>query len=489
MSPNDAAAPDLQEEFREDFREEFNEESFFSEEPPGQPAPPAPVGEKLSVAVIALGGLAFVLCLLGTPLTGTWLGLLASFGLMSAGTVALFWFRYRDTTPGIKHNGIFFGTATYRGSIAWGLGVFLTGFYVVLYLYERFEAWGLPVLDRAIRMLDPLARALAGGPADRWFLYGFLYTLAVLVFGVRMFLKYRHNRYHLVRTASVMFFQLGFAFVIPNLLKLFKEPEFYFSYFWPLKWQYLWPGDVNSLLESPGRLGVFMVFWGAVMSLVAVPVLTYFYGKRWYCSWVCGCGGLAETLGDPWRQLSDKSTGAWKVERWLIHGVLVFITLTTLLLWINSATEGAVLGGASQTFADFYGLYIGAIFAGVIGVGFYPLMGSRVWCRFGCPQAAILGLFQRFFSRFRITTNGGQCMSCGNCSTYCEMGIDVRAYAQRSANIVRASCVGCGVCAAVCPRGVLRLENGGSRGDRFPRSDQPLQAFLNDLQGPSLHRD
>ena len=75
-------------------------------------------------------------------------------------------------------------------------------------------------------------------------------------------------------------------------------------------------------------------------------------------------------------------------------------------------------------------------------------------------MAAILGLQQRLLSRFRITTNGGQCISCGNCSTYCEMGIDVRAYAQRGENIVRSSCVGCGVCSAVCPRGVLKLENG-----------------------------
>jgi len=90
-------------------------------------------------------------------------------------------------------------------------------------------------------------------------------------------------------------------------------------------------------------------------------------------------------------------------------------------------------------------------------------MGSRVWCRFGCPMAAVLGLLQKYFSRFRITTNGGQCISCGNCSTYCEMGIDVRWYAQRGQNIVRASCVGCGMCATVCPRGVLRLENAGRK--------------------------
>jgi ferredoxin len=40
------------------------------------------------------------------------------------------------------------------------------------------------------------------------------------------------------------------------------------------------------------------------------------------------------------------------------------------------------------------------------------------------------------------------------------MGIDVKAYAQKGQDIVRASCVGCGICSAVCPRGVLRLENG-----------------------------
>ena len=78
--------------------------------------------------------------------------------------------------------------------------------------------------------------------------------------------------------------------------------------------------------------------------------------------------------------------------------------------------------------------------------------------------AAYLGLVQRFKSRFRITTNGGQCISCGNCSTYCEQGIDVRAYAQKGENIVRSSCVGCGICSAVCPRGVLKLENGPEKG-------------------------
>jgi polyferredoxin len=193
--------------------------------------------------------------------------------------------------------------------------------------------------------------------------------------------------------------------------------------------------------------------------------MVYFFGKRWYCSWVCGCGGLAETLGDPYRQLSDKSLKSWKFERWIVHSVLVFvIIMTAFTLYSYFLETEVVLGIKTQTIQDIYGFLIGAIFAGVIGTGFYPIFGNRVWCRFGCPLAAYLGIVQRFKSRFRITTNGGQCISCGNCSTYCEQGIDVRAYAQKGENIVRASCVGCGICSAVCPRGVLKLENGPEKG-------------------------
>ena len=113
----------------------------------------------------------------------------------------------------------------------------------------------------------------------------------------------------------------------------------------------------------------------------------------------------------------------------------------------------------SHSLRSVYGFFVGSIFSGVIGTGFYPLLGNRVWCRFGCPMAAILGIQQKLFSKFQITTNSVQCISCGNCSAYCEMGIDVRAYAQTAEPIKRASCVGCGICAEVCPRGVLRLEN------------------------------
>jgi ferredoxin len=460
---------------------DHDEEALGFAEPPRAEPEAVPGGVKLGAALVALGALAFVLACSGFGLGGGWPALLVTFVPMSAGALVWFAGRHAGTPAGVRNDGNVFRPVQTRGALAWMLGVAFTGFYVVLYFYEDLRARGMPgVLERPIRLLDPLAELLTGAPAGKWFLYGFLYTAAVLVFGVRMLWRWRGNRYQLARTLSVMGFQLGFAFVLPNVLRLFQQPEFYFTYFWPLKREYLFPDTLGGLWRS-GGFGQFAVFWAVVSALVAVPVLTYFVGKRWYCSWVCGCGGLAETLGDPWRQLSQKSRAAWRLERWLVHGVLVLAVVVTALLWINSARAGGLLGRWSGAFASAYGFWIGAIFSGVVGVGFYPLLGSRVWCRFGCPQAAILGLVQRLKSRFRITTNGGQCMSCGNCSTYCEMGIDVRMYAQAGANVVRAACVGCGLCAAVCPRGVLKLENGPAEG-RFEGDGDPWRTLVDSAQ-------
>ncbi len=358
---------------------------------------------------------------------------------------------------GIKNNGIYLESSTNRGFIAWLVLVYLVLFYLVLYFMPDYVVnWTY--------ILDPISKSLNGGLASQWFVYGFLYCIIMLVMATRMYIKYRHNKYQLIRTTSVLFFQIVFAFLIPEIMTSLNMPGYDFKNAFPLDYDFFFDWNLNSLLNS-GGIGIFILVWGIILTLIIVPVMVYFFGKRWYCSWVCGCGGLAETLGDPYRQHSDKSLNAWKLERWLIHFVLLFsLVMTLVTLYTYFTGTDSLLGINSQWIKDTYSFLIGAWFAGVIGTGFYPIFGNRVWCRFGCPLAAYLGFVQRFKSRFRITTNGGQCISCGNCSTYCEQGIDVRAYAQKGENIVRSSCVGCGICSAVCPRGVLKLENGPENG-------------------------
>ncbi len=491
-----------------------------------EPHPKGMSGIQLIGSASAAGGLFILVLSVFNPsylLGGREVGL--SLLLIALGVIAFSWKSFCTSPAGIKNNGIWISSWTARGLAAWCTGIIITLFYVALYWYP--QTLGLAQTGQEntglVRLFDPLSMALKGQSASQWFVYGSLYTLAILVFGVRFIWKYRHNRYQVFRTISVMFFQLGFAFLLPEFMQRLHYPYHDFKNMWPLNYYFFDEWNIKAMLSS-GHLGFWMLVSGILMIFLVSPLLTYFYGKRWYCSWVCGCGGLAETAGDPYRQLSDKSLKAWQIERWMIHAVLVFSVLMTVATlfsffhnngtgyWINKThfmlIITVILGGMiwslrykstwfkgmsakSMRIATYigsailliswlafftgqgqaffidgyslrssYGFLIGAAFSGVVGVGFYPLMGSRVWCRFGCPMAAVLGLQQRFFSRFRITTNGGQCISCGNCSTYCEMGIDVRAYAQKGQNIVRASCVGCGICAAVCPRGVLKLENG-----------------------------
>ncbi|MFT5621939.1 MAG: ferredoxin-type protein NapH [Flavobacteriaceae bacterium] len=446
--------------------------------------------------------------------TGLWFFL--TFGLIIIGTLAYNLPNIKLLGPaGIKNDGIYQSGLTNRGLIAWVILIYLVTFYILMYFAPH---W----LNNSILLVEPLSRSLSGGAASEWFLYGFIYCVAMTLMAVRMYIKYRQDTYQIVRTTVVLFFQIGFAFLIPEILVRFNMPYYDFKMIWPLDYDFLFDWNIKSLLGA-GKMGTFMLVWGLALTTIIVPIMVYLYGKRWYCSWVCGCGGLAETLGDPYRQNSSKTMNAWKFERYIIHAVLIFailMTIATGYTYFHNSADGYFLttshflivvmigavgmislmllgkgsllsidakhkkliigigfgilavsiiaiftGTANILFMDsytirwYYGLMIGSIFSGVIGTGFYPIFGNRTWCRFGCPLAAYLGLIQRFKSKFRITTNGGQCISCGNCSTYCEQGIDVRAYAQRGEDIIRASCVGCGVCSAVCPRGVLKLEN------------------------------
>lgn len=372
----------------------------------------------------------------------------------------------------MNNNSIWHKSISSRGILAWVLGFVLTGFYVLLYWFENLLGLGVNGAENTgfIALFDPLSHFFKAQPASQWFAYGTLYTLFIVVFGIKFMFKYRENRYQLIRTAVVIFSQLVLAYLLPEILEGFSDPNHYFAKdiknVWPLNYYFFNEWHLDNMLEHGGNLGMFYFVAGLVLFLVITPVATYYYGKRWYCSWICGCGGLAETAGDSFRQLSSKKLSVWKLERWMINVVMILVFVMTFATLYGYFTgSGTFLGLDIYTyFQKPYGFLIGAAFSGVVGVGFYPLLGSRIWCRFGCPMAGYMGIIQRFKSRFRITTNGGQCISCGNCSTYCEMGIDVRSYAQKGQNIVRSSCVGCGVCSAVCPRGVLKLENGPEEG-------------------------
>ena len=123
---------------------------------------------------------------------------------------------------GIKNNGIFLESATNKGFVGWIVFVFLVSFYVLLYFFPA----GITNLTFVV---DPVSESLSGNEASQWFLYGTMYCTVMMVMGVRMFIKYRHNAYQMVRTGSVLFFQIIFAYLIPELLVKFNQPWFDFK--------------------------------------------------------------------------------------------------------------------------------------------------------------------------------------------------------------------------------------------------------------------
>ena len=178
-------------------------------------------------------------------------------------------------SPGIKNNGIFQNEVSNKGWVAWLVFAYLISFYITLYFVPD-------LLVNQIKIADPISQVLNGGEASQWFLYGLLYCSFMTVMGIRMIIKYRHNRYQIVRTISVMFFQLTFAFLIPELLVKFNQPWYDFKSAWPLDYSFFFDWNVDKLING-GNLGMFMLFWGVLMTLIIVPVMVYFYGKRWYC--------------------------------------------------------------------------------------------------------------------------------------------------------------------------------------------------------------
>lgn len=156
---------------------------------------------------------------------------------------------------------------TSRGVLGWATGIMLTLFYIVLYWYPQYLGLNAEGENTGIiGLFDPLSKLISGGPASQWFVYGTLYTLAILSFGVKFILKYRHNKYEMIRTFSVMFFQLSFAFIIPEILVRLNQPYYDFKSIWPLNYNLFAGYQIDEFL-SAGDVGLIMLIFGILSIL------------------------------------------------------------------------------------------------------------------------------------------------------------------------------------------------------------------------------
>jgi polyferredoxin len=294
-------------------------------------------------------------------------------------------------------------------------------------------------------------------------------------FGIEAIRKYP-SRFQKMRYASLIFFQTAFFFAIPEFLApaIFAAADWGWEawrtyglvYAWPLAsyairtpFAATAPGDLPSwTYPATPQVHAFFFWWAVAVTFVAIPVYVRFFGKS-FCTWICGCGGLAETLGDRWRHLAPKGPVAQKWE-WMAYPVLAasFVVGGLVVADIFHFAKSETFRNAMTFSTAWYDLIVDFWLIAVIPVALYPFFGGKIWCRYWCPLAKYMQVLSGWFGKAKITANEN-CIGCGQCSRYCQVGIDVQSFAQkrRTLDNTNSSCIQCGICIQVCPMDVLKF--------------------------------
>ena len=220
-----------------------------------------------------------------------------------------------------------------------------------------------------------------------------------------------------------------------------------------------WPLNMTAFkvnpVAGPGdpewwqMVGIIGVIWAVFLTFVILPLFTIKYGKI-YCSYICSCGALAETVGNGFRHRGPKGDTTRRLEK---YGY-IFILLATI------ATIADLMGFKpfQWDLMGWYDFWVGTFLAGALAIGLYPFLGQRLWCRMWCPLAFWMNFWGRW-STFKITPEKGKCIDCNVCNQYCQMGIDIKGRALRGepVTLVDTPCVGCQECIVRCPMQILHL--------------------------------
>lgn len=119
-------------------------------------------------------------------------------------------------------------------------------------------------------------------------------------------------------------------------------------------------------------------------------------------------------------------------------GVGIYLHAAFCVLFVNILDRGTIL------------LFVGVLFA--------SLVLSQAWCRFLCPEGALLGLLTRL-SGWKITLDRAKCSGCNVCNRVCPVeAIDIGEVDERS-------CLYCCKCLDACPTDAIAMaeEKGDSR--------------------------
>lgn len=189
----------------------------------------------------------------------------------------------------------------------------------------------------------------------------------------------------------------------------------------------------------------------AIMFGFAVLVYSMFWGRR-FCAWLCPLGTMQEFI----YSLRSRKYRAKHQTPFFVDRRLAWLKYLILL-----ATGGMTILGINYIYfrlCPFYGL---SLLPRLIAPGLAVLalvflkswFGSREWCRFLCPYATLMNVFQWLgevagFKRSLVKRNLERCTDCGVCMLFCPMNINIA----ESEYVRDRNCIHCDLCAQSCPK-------------------------------------
>ena len=193
------------------------------------------------------------------------------------------------------------------------------------------------------------------------------------------------------------------------------------------------------------------VMSAAIITGLAILVFTMFRGRE-FCSWLCPFGTAQELISSTrGKRRRVRQRTPLYVDRklaWLKYLILL-------------ATATLTISGLNYLFirlCPFQGLsLLPKLFTPGLAVTLLVLTGSlfweRPWCRYLCPYAALMNIFQGLgeligVRRKKIRRNLERCTDCGLCSLHCPMNIKLG----EDEYVRDRNCIHCGICAESCPK-------------------------------------
>ncbi|MFC1898336.1 4Fe-4S binding protein [Candidatus Cloacimonadota bacterium] len=181
--------------------------------------------------------------------------------------------------------------------------------------------------------------------------------------------------------------------------------------------------------------------------ITAISVI--FLGRK-FCGYICFIGTLQEYI----YKLNKSKNKFQQIIPYKYHRYLMGLKYVVLILTIVTAYLGMqslymkfcpVLALAHP---QLIGISAGLILAIIVIGGFFI---ERIWCRYLCPYAALMNIFEYLgkllrIKRAKIFRNVKTSINCFNCANYCPLNVDI-GYNEEIADV---NCIHCFRCVRKC---------------------------------------